>query len=296
MKVGIVPNLTKEEAIPVLNKLILLFRENNIECYLSNSMGKHKERLDEEVPEEKFITVEVMSEICDLIISIGGDGTMLKTAFYARKFETPMLGINLGKLGFLADFEKERLNDLIDAIKNKDYIIEERIALSADCECEERQNLYAINDLVIDRGRWPKMIEIRLRIDGREVSSFSADGIIIATPTGSTGYSLSTGGPIVSPLSSSITISPISPHTLNMRPLVLSSKQKIEVDVFSPTNIQVSTDGQRVHYYKSPLKISVKKAEKKIKLFHTKDYNYFELLRKKLFWGIDARKENQKNN
>ncbi len=291
MKVGIVPNLTKEEAIPVLNQLISLLNENEIEYLLSNSMGKHKERLEEDVPESKFVTVEVMSEKCDLLVSIGGDGTMLKTAFYARKNEVPMLGINLGKLGFLADFEKERLNDLIYAIKNKDYIIEERIALTAVCDCEEKNNLYAINDLVIDRGRWPKMIEIRLRIDGREISSFSADGIIIATPTGSTGYSLSTGGPIVSPRSSSITISPISPHTLNMRPLVLSSDQQIEVDVFSPTNIQVSTDGQRVHYYKSPLKIAIKKAERNIKLFHTNDYNYFELLRKKLFWGIDARKD-----
>jgi len=291
MKVGIVPNLTKEEAIPVLNQLISLLNENEIEYLLSNSMGKHKERLEEDVPESKFVTVEVMSEKCDLLVSIGGDGTMLKTAFYARRKEVPMLGINLGKLGFLADFEKERLNDLIYAIKNKDYIIEERIALTAVCDCEEKNNLYAINDLVIDRGRWPKMIEIRLRIDGREISSFSADGIIIATPTGSTGYSLSTGGPIVSPRSSSITISPISPHTLNMRPLVLSSDQQIEVDVFSPTNIQVSTDGQRVHYYKSPLKIAIKKAERNIKLFHTNDYNYFELLRKKLFWGIDARKD-----
>ncbi len=291
MKVGIVPNLTKEEAIPVLNQLISLLNENEIEYLLSNSMGKHKERLEEDVPESKFVTVEVMSEKCDLLVSIGGDGTMLKTAFYARRNEVPMLGINLGKLGFLADFEKERLNDLIYAIKNKDYIIEERIALTAVCDCEEKNNLYAINDLVIDRGRWPKMIEIRLRIDGREISSFSADGIIIATPTGSTGYSLSTGGPIVSPRSSSITISPISPHTLNMRPLVLSSDQQIEVDVFSPTNIQVSTDGQRVHYYKSPLKIAIKKAERNIKLFHTNDYNYFELLRKKLFWGIDARKD-----
>jgi len=182
--------------------------------------------------------------------------------------------------------DEEAAEDMINTI-------EERIALSAVCDCKGHNSLYAINDLVIDRGRWPKMIQIHLAIDGREVSSFSADGIIIATPTGSTGYSLSTGGPIVSPRSSSITISPISPHTLNMRPLVLSSNQKIDIKVYSPTKIQVSTDGQRVHYYDSPLSLSVKKAENNIKLFHTKDFNYFELLRKKLFWGLDVRKNEE---
>jgi NAD+ kinase len=293
MKIGIVPNLTKPEAFPVLNVLLDLLVSNDIEFCLSNSMLKHSEKLNVEIDNSFFATVEVMSETCDLLISIGGDGTMLKTAFYARKSQVPMLGINLGKLGFLAEFEKERLTDLINAIQNNEYTIEERIALSAICDCKGQNNLYAINDLVIDRGRWPKMIQIHLAIDGREVSSFSADGIIIATPTGSTGYSLSTGGPIVSPRSSSITISPISPHTLNMRPLVLSSNQEINIKVYSPTKIQVSTDGQRVHYYDSPLSLSVKKAENKIKLFHTKDFNYFELLRKKLFWGLDVRKNEE---
>ncbi len=291
MKVGIVPNITKDEAMPVLNELIALLIENDISYCLSNSMAKHKKLLNAQLPDKNFITVEIMSDICDFLISIGGDGTMLKTAYYARKSDTPMLGINLGKLGFLAEFEKERLNDLIDAIKNKNYVIEERIALTAECNCAGASELYAINDLVIDRGRWPKMIEIHLKIDDREVSSFSADGIVVATPTGSTGYSLSTGGPIVSPRSSSITISPISPHTLNMRPLVLSSEQKIEVEVYSPTKIQVSADGQRVHYYDSPLKILIRQSSNKIKLLHTKDFNYFELLRKKLFWGLDVRKE-----
>ena len=134
------------------------------------------------------------------------------------------------------------------------------------------------------------MIELKLQVDDDYVTTFSADGIIIATPTGTTGYSLSAGGPIVSPAADAIVVNPISPHTLTMRPLVLSSKQKIIVTVDSPyKTIQINTDGQRVHYYKPPSTIEIYKSDIPLKLVHTNKTNYFETLRNKLYWGLDIR-------
>ena len=134
------------------------------------------------------------------------------------------------------------------------------------------------------------MIQLTLQVDDDYVTTFSADGIIIATPTGTTGYSLSAGGPIVSPTADAIVVNPISPHTLTMRPLVLSSKQKIIVTVDSPyKSVQINTDGQRVHYFSPPLTIEIRKSEIPLKLVHTDKMNYFETLRTKLFWGLDIR-------
>jgi NAD+ kinase len=291
MKIGIIPNTSKAEVADVLRNLIKLFAENEIDYCVDEAAKRCAEKHNIEIEQKKFFSVTALADICDLLVSIGGDGTMLKSAYAARHSQTPMLGINLGKLGFLAELEQTKLDELVDAIKNKNYKIEERIALSGKTNSGQHNELYAINDIVIDRGRWPKMIKLSLKINGETVSTFSADGIIIATPTGSTGYSLSTGGPIVTPSSDAVTISPISPHTLNIRPLVISSDEKIEVIAESPSKLQISADGQRVHYYDSPLSVKIEKTERNIKLFHTASFSYFELLRHKLYWGIDLREK-----
>ncbi len=291
MKIGIVPNTSKKEVAPVLAKLISLFNQNGIEYCVDESAKHCAQKHSIEIDERKFFSVVALADICDLLVSIGGDGTMLKTAYAARHSQVPMLGINLGKLGFLAELEQTKLDELIDAIKTGNFVIEERVALCGETNSGQYNDLYAINDIVIDRGRWPKMIKLSMKINGEKVSTFSADGIIIATPTGSTGYSLSTGGPIVTPSSDAVTISPISPHTLNIRPLVISSEQTVEITAESPSKLQISADGQRVHYYDSPLKVKIRKAGKTIKLFHTKSFSYFELLRHKLYWGIDLREK-----
>ncbi len=289
MKIGIVPNTSKEEVAPVLKEFVALLRKNEIEFCVDEAAKKCAEKHGVAIEERKYFSVTTLADICDLLVSIGGDGTMLKSAYAARHSQIPMLGINLGKLGFLAELEQTKLEELIQTIKRKNFSIEERIALSGKTNSGNYNKLYAINDIVIDRGRWPKMIRLTLKIDGEYVSNFSADGIIIATPTGSTGYSLSTGGPIVTPASAAVTISPISPHTLNVRPLVISSEQKIEILAESPSKIQISADGQRVHYYDSPLTIIIEKSKKNIKLFHSPSFSYFGLLRHKLYWGIDLR-------
>jgi len=221
---------------------------------------------------------------------------MLATAFHAHSYDKPVLGLNIGKLGFLAEVDISQMDIIIKDIKEGNYQIQERMVLTADCDTYTGGKFIAINDIVIDKGGWPKMIEITAQVDGEYVSTFSADGVIIATPIGSTGYSLSTGGPVVSPSAGAITLSPISPHSLTMRPLVLSSEQEIVIKADSPHNeIQISCDGQRVYHIPPPLEIKIVKSAKPLKLVHTSVTTYFETLRNKLLWGVDVRR-NKINN
>ncbi|RMD50755.1 MAG: NAD(+)/NADH kinase [Ignavibacteria bacterium] len=294
MKIGIIPNLGKENIKEALMKLIKKLDEYQLEFAVSSDILNSEISIAEERIDLDFLENEKLCSNCDIIISIGGDGTMLNTAYYARKYGTPILGINFGKLGFLAEYDFNDLDRLVKDVKENNFVVEDRITLDAICQCENEEELFAINDIVIDRGRWPKMIELTLKVDDDYVSTFSADGIIISTPTGSTGYSLSTGGPIVNPKAKAITISPISPHTLTMRPLVLSSDQKITVEVSSHySSVQVNCDGQRVNYYKPPVKIELFKSKYPLRLVHSKNTNYFDILRQKLFWGLDLRRREE---
>lgn len=219
---------------------------------------------------------------------------MLHTAYEVRNTSTPIMGVNFGKLGFLAEFDLDSFKIFLNEIKKNNFVIEERMALVGSINGNEEKNLYAINDIVIEKGPWHKMIEITVKVDKDYVSTFSADGVIIATPTGSTGYSLSTGGPIVNPLADVITLSPIAPHSLTMRPLVLSSSQKITILVNSPHGkVLVSCDGQRAYTYDSPATISIEKSDRPVKLVHSNKMDYFETLRNKLFWGLDVRMTNK---
>ncbi|MCF8261386.1 MAG: NAD(+)/NADH kinase [Melioribacteraceae bacterium] len=290
MTIGLVPNSKKENVDKIILDLINKLDENNLEWILSDTILETKSE-ELKAVQEKMSSLEVLCQKSDFIFSIGGDGTMLNTAYAIRNYSIPIVGINIGKLGFLAEFDMLNLDGLIAILKTGEYSIEERIALQARSG-DGNNSYFAVNDFVIDKGKWPKMIEILLKVDDDYVSSFSADGIIIATPTGSTGYSLSTGGPIVSPKTKAFTISPISPHSLNMRPLVVSDDQKIELIINSlGEDVQLSSDGQRVYPFTPPIKFVIKKSETPIRLVHSNFTNYYEILRKKLFWGLDIRSE-----
>jgi NAD+ kinase len=296
MLIGIIANITKENVFGVVSSFIKELKRNKLEYLLTKTLLEDKDKLKIEIDEDFLSDDKEIYEKSDLIISIGGDGTMLTTAFHALTYDKPVLGLNLGKLGFLAEVDISQMDIIIKDIKEGNYQVQERMVLTADCDTYPGEKLIAINDIVIDKGGWPKMIEITAQVDGEYVSTFSADGVIIATPIGSTGYSLSTGGPVVSPSASAITLSPISPHSLTMRPLVLSSEQEIVIKADSPHNeIQISCDGQRVYHIPPPLEIKIIKSEKPLKLIHTSVTTYFETLRNKLLWGIDVRR-NKINN
>jgi NAD+ kinase len=290
MLIGIIANITKDSVLDVVSSFITKLKKEKIDYLLTKSILEETGKLKLNIDKSSISEDDEIYEKSDLIISIGGDGTMLATAYKAHIHDKPVLGLNLGKLGFLVETDVAQMDSVIDILKKKKYTIEERMVLTGNCIGHQTDELIAVNDLVIEKGRWPKMIELSLWVDEEYVTTFSADGLIVATPTGSTGYSLSTGGPIVSPTAKAITLSPISPHSLTVRPIVLSSEQVIKIKADSPyKDVQVSCDGQRVYNFPPPLEIEIRKSDRSLKLIKTSLTTYFGTLRKKLLWGIDVR-------
>ncbi|MGB5528685.1 MAG: NAD(+)/NADH kinase [Ignavibacteriaceae bacterium] len=290
MLIGIIANITKENVFDVVSSFTSKLKKEKINYILTKSISEEKGKLKFKIDEDFLTKDDEVYEKSDIIISIGGDGTMLATAYKAHSFDKPVLGLNLGKLGFLVETDVSQMDSVISLLKKKKYSIEERMVLTGICDAPRSDKLVAVNDLVIEKGGWPKMIELTAWVDDEYVTTFSADGLIVATPTGSTGYSLSTGGPIIAPTAKAITLSPISPHSLTVRPLVLSSEQVIKLRADSPhKEVQVSCDGQRVFYFPPPIEITIKKSERPLKLIKTSLTTYFETLRNKLLWGIDVR-------
>jgi NAD+ kinase len=291
MTIGIIANTTKINVLEVVSRLANLLKQNGFNYYLSDSLLTQRGQLPFKINKSLFINDEKVCTKSDIIISIGGDGTMLATAYKAQFYDKPVLGLNFGKLGFLAEVNINQMEEFIEEIKNGNYRIEERMVITGECSNYKVETLYAINDIVIDKGGWPKMIELTIFVGGKYVTTFAADGLIIATPTGSTGYSISTGGPIVSPKCDVITLSPISPHSLTVRPIVLPSSEEIIIRADSQhKELQVNCDGQRVFSFPPPLELRINKSKRSFKLVQTSLTNYFEILRKKLLWGIDLRK------
>ncbi len=290
MLIGIIANITKEKVLDVVSSFLIKLKKNNIDYILTKSLTEENGKLRIKLDEDFVLDDKEIYEKCDVIISIGGDGTMLATAYNAQFYDKPVLGVNLGKLGFLAEVNIDQIDKVIEDLIIGNYKIEERIIISGDFLDYKSEKIYAINDIVIDKGGWPKMIELTVWIDGEYVTTLSADGLIIATPIGSTGYSISVGGPIVSPKTDVITIAPISPHSLTVRPLVLPANQEILIKADSlHTAIQVNCDGQRSYSFPPPMEIQIKKSDRPLKLIHTSLTTYFETLRNKLMWGIDLR-------
>jgi len=290
MTIGIVANISKAKVYEVISILIKTLKENEFDFLLMDLISENKDLIKGKINKSKFVESDKLCKKSDMIISIGGDGTMLATAYQAQFHNKPVLGINLGKLGFLAEVNINQIDTFIKEIKDGNYEIEERMIITGECVGHKIEKLYAINDIVIDKGGWPKMIQLDIDIGNKYVTTFSADGLIVATPTGSTGYSISTGGPIVSPKTDVITLSPISPHSLSMRPLVLPSNETISVRISSlHKEILVNCDGQRVFTFTPPLEVRINKSERPFKLVRTSLTSYFETLRNKLLWGIDLR-------
>ena len=290
MLIGIIVNITKENVFGVISKLTSELKANGLEYLLTKTLAEEKSKIKIEIDEDFLSDDSEIYEKSDMIISVGGDGTMLSTSYHAQLYDKPVIGLNVGKLGFLAEADISHISEIINDIKNGNYKIQKRMVITADCDTYPKEKLYAINDIVIDKGGWPKMIELTAWVDGEYVTTFNADGVIIATPIGSTGYSLSTGGPVVSPSAGAITLCPISPHSLTMRSLILSSDQEIIIKADSPHDeIQISCDGQRVYHFPPPLEVKILKSDKPLKLVHTSLTTYFETLRNKLLWGIDIR-------
>jgi NAD+ kinase len=226
----------------------------------------------------------------DFILSIGGDGTLLETVTYSGANEIPILGINTGRLGFLATTPREKTKEAINDLLSGTYTLDERtlIKLVSDEDLFNGVN-FALNELTILKRDSSSMIVVHTYIDGEYLNSYWADGLIVSTPTGSTGYSLSVGGPIVLPQSNNFIIAPVSPHNLNVRPLIVRDNSVISFEIEGRSkNFLVSLDS-RSRAVPANTKIAVKKGDFKAKIVEIKGYNFLQTLRNKLNWGLDLR-------
>jgi NAD+ kinase len=238
-----------------------------------------------------FISHKDLDRTYDLMITIGGDGTLLRSITYVRDLGIPIMGINTGRLGFLATLKQEMLHSELNKILFGEYDIKERSLL--EVSVNNKPNFsdfnYALNEVSVGRKNTTSMIEIKTVLDGEYLNTYWADGLIISTPTGSTGYSLSCGGPIMSPSSQTFSITPIAPHNLNARPLIISDETIIELSVKGREESHLLSLDSKIISLKNNTVIKIKKASFKIKLASLQNISFYKTLRNKLLWGEDKR-------
>ena len=289
MKFGIIGNSDKSGLGVTLANLVRLMRESKAEFVIDRQIAT---LLDTggSVPAGSMRDYQECVREADLLIALGGDGTILSAARSVGAKGTPILGVNLGKLGFLAEFGPEELHQAIGDILARKFVVEERLVLVAESPNLPGRTTHAVNDIVIDKSRSSRLIDLELWIDGVFAVTYRGDGLIISTPTGSTAYALSSGGPIVAPTSRVIGITPISPHTFSGRPLVVPENSAIRVVAkVAGEEVLYSADGQVESFLKPPLEVRIRKAEYVLKLVKRVDRSYFDVLRAKLHWGQDVR-------
>ena len=226
----------------------------------------------------------------DMVLSIGGDGTFLKAASRAGSRNIPILGINTGRLGFLADVSPEEMEDTFNDIYSNNYRIEDRSVLQVSCKEQELKGYpFGLNEIAVLKRDSSSMISIHTAINGAYLTTYQADGLVIATATGSTAYSLSIGGPVIVPHSNTIAITPVAPHSLNVRPIVINDDWEITLDVESLShNFLIAIDG-RSETCREGSKLTIRKADYKIKVVKRQNHIFFNTLRNKMMWGADGR-------
>ena len=246
--------------------------------------------------EVRQVDEDSLASQADLIIAVGGDGTMLYAADLALNGDVPLLGINRGRLGFLADISPDEIESSLGQVFDGNYTPESRLLLDArivDPKGSIRTSL-ALNDVVLQRRETGRMLDFRTSIANRYVNTHSGDGLIVATPTGSTAYSLSCGGPIIEPALDAMVIVPICPHTLSDRPIVIPADLEVEVNLLarSDTKAEVTIDGHSSGDISPGDRLLISRSDKRITLIHPPGYDYYEVLRSKLHWGLDSRIRN----
>ena len=289
MKIGIIANVRKSDVLDLIPSLLEWMEKKQIAVVMSRALcdACHCEEKGVEVVERAIIP-----ELSNVVISLGGDGTMLASARLVGSSGKPLLGINLGGLGFLTEVSVEDLYQKLDKLVAGDYTIEKRMVLQVNLPGSTGDYAYfALNDVVLDRGASPRVIRIDVSIDGEFFNTYIADGLIVSTPTGSTAYSLSAWGPIVSPGLESIILNAISPHALTVRPTVIPATGKIVMEVhFDDADAMLSVDGQENIQVASGTVIEVQKGDFYVNFITFEDSRFFDRLRKKLQWGSLPRK------
>jgi NAD+ kinase len=276
-RVGLVIKPHAPDIINILKKLILYFEKKGIKCLL-------EEVAAQKLHEDEGVSREELPGKVDFLVVLGGDGTLLSIAHIAAQKNVPVMGVNLGRLGFLTEVPQEEMELSLDsflagnmAIISPRWLLEARIMGKV---------YYCLNDVVLNKSTLARMIEFKIWIDNKEVAALKADGLIISTPTGSTAYSLSAGGPIIQPYIPAIVLAPICPHTLSFRPMVISSESEVKVMLLtSGEEAYLTLDGQRGGLIEKNAIAEVKRASFELQLVSSPKRSYFDLLHEKLGWG-----------
>ena len=245
-------------------------------------------KLDNYNGDFNFSKVEKLSNEYDFVISIGGDGTILRSANEIGELSIPIIGLNKGRLGFLANSPIEIIDSIIEKITNSNYRISERTIIQVEFDGKTKN---ALNEISISRKNTTSLITIDTKLNDQYLNTYWADGLIISTPTGSTGYSLSCGGPIIMPDSKNLVLTPIAPHNLNARPLVISDNKQIEISINGRENEYFVSADSQIFSVNIDSKINISKAPYFLKMVEFEEDSYINTLREKLMWGKDRRTE-----
>jgi len=291
MKIAIYSRGVENDQLKDIHKLFEELIKNGVEpVFFQDFFNQFYSSIDLNNQYSTFNAFEDLDSSIDCVLSLGGDGTMLDTVTMVRDSGIPVLGINYGRLGFLANIGRDEIHGVIDAIAERKYVIDKRTLIHLDANVPLFGDTpYALNEFSIHKRDTSPMIKIHTYLNGEFLNTYWADGIIVATPTGSTGYSLSCGGPVVFPESNSFVITPVAPHNLNIRPIVVPDDNIISFELEGRTDDFLATLDSRKEIVSKEVQLAVKKETFDIKLVRLNENNFLQTLRSKLSWGLDKR-------
>ncbi|KAF2509979.1 NAD kinase [Flavobacterium zhairuonense] len=293
MKIAIYGQYYQNSTEPIIKDIFLFFTTNNVEIVIEENfleMLYEKQLVKKEY--KTFSSSTILDDSFEMLISIGGDGTVLRSAALVRNSGVPLLGINAGRLGFLAKVQKENIDILLQYVIDQNYTTSERtlLGLTSEPNNEAFAELnFAMNEVTVSRKDTTSMITVETYLNNEYLNSYWADGLIISTPTGSTGYSLSCGGPILTPDVKSLVITPIAPHNLTARPLVIPDDTEITLRVSGREDQYLVSLDSRISSVKNESILKIKKTDYKIKMVEIPGETFLKTLRNKLLWGEDKR-------
>lgn len=283
-RIAIMAYVARPDAIVGVHRAIKRFTSKGVEVIVTPDVA---ELIDTTLAGSYAVRDHAeFQKLADMVMTFGGDGTLLAAARLLMGTDVPIMGVNVGKLGFLAEFSMADLDDAIDRAISGVYRLVDRTTIEVDFGATRN---HALNEILIERSSKAKMIALRAWVDDHHVADYRADGVIVATPTGSTAYSLAAGGPIIAPSTSSLCITPIAPHTLTLRPLIINDTSEVRIELLSDaTQGQIVADGLILGTVGSGQSIVIRKSPHLVKLVKRSGSTYYDLLREKLLWAVDA--------
>ncbi|MBV1777033.1 NAD kinase [Burkholderiaceae bacterium DAT-1] len=281
-KVALVARANSQRIHAPLRSLVALLQRDCMSVLLDAATAE-----EYAIPGVEIVARENIGKIADLVIVLGGDGTMLSVARLLAPYRIPLVGINIGRLGFMTDIPIDDIEHVIPRMLGGDFVPEERFLLQARVIRDDREihGALAFNDVVFSRGSLGSMIEFEIFIDDQFVYSQRSDGLIVTTPTGSTAYSLASGGPILHPTVPAISLVPICPQTMSARPIAVSDSATVEFMLLRGQETKVHFDGQSHFDLREMDRITIKRYRNSLRILHPVGYNYYDMLRQKLHWG-----------